>query len=195
MPRDEIRRQALARDLARRQAPLSLDALRVLDRFTLALQLVEQQHGKVDLKALRRLVPRFDPRAPVGTAIGAALCAVGIELALVDEDRAELDELARRELDQAGNREAIADYRERESARFGATPVVTVGGGLGNPPVTLGARELPLEVGSTVAREIVELDTGPIAAAAEFVEEQHATRIGGPNPYESLEIDGREAGR
>lgn len=175
--RDEIRRQALARDLARRQAPLSLDALRVLDRFTLALQLVEQQHGEVDLQAMRRLVPRLDPRAPVETAIGAALCAVGIELALEDEDRAELDELARRELDRPGNREAIADCRERQAARLGATPVVTIGGG------------------STVAREIVEPDTGPIAAAAEFVEDQHATRIGGPDPYESLEIDGREAGQ
>lgn len=140
MPRDEIRRQALARDLARRQAPLSVDALRVLDRFTLALQVVEQQHGEVDLQALRRLVPRFDPRAPVETAIGAALCAVGIELAIEDEDRAEMRELSRRDLDQPGNREAIADYRERQAARLGATPVVTVGGGLGNPPATVDAR-------------------------------------------------------
>lgn len=175
MARDELLRSALVRDIPRHFGPLGVDALRILDAFTIGLLLHERAHGPIDLEALSRLPLQLDPHGdPSGTCIAATIQAVGIGLLRQDQDRAARHEVSRRELDQPGNREAIAEYRERESARLGATPVLTVGGSLG---------------------EAVDPDTGPIAAAAEFVEEQQATRIGGPAPYESLEIDGREIGR
>jgi hypothetical protein len=95
---DPIQHQALVRDLSRRLATLGLDSLRLIDRFTLALQLHEQEHGPVDLQAFVRLVPRVDMRRPVETAIASALFAVGLELVQEDREGAERQEAARAEM-------------------------------------------------------------------------------------------------
>jgi hypothetical protein len=50
---DDIRRQALARDLARRQQLLGLDELRVLDRLQQRLELGRDRYGELDLRAPR----------------------------------------------------------------------------------------------------------------------------------------------
>lgn len=172
---------------------------------------------------------------------------------LEDEERrrAAKRELARRELDQVGNAEAIAEYGQREAARRGAAPLsltadltlraqggdelrcdalatpdgkpvkVTDGGGreIGTAVVVDGRIQATITDPATAQRlrhdhsaismgyrVVVEPEpatpresrrepaTGPIVAAAEFAAAQHATRIGGPEPYESIEIDVGEFG-
>lgn len=110
---DEIQRQALARDLARRQQILALDELRVLDRVQQRLELGRQRYGVLDLAAPRDWrAERFEEE------LDALVYQVCGELAAEDLARASLREAARAEMVGGAIAlpgEALREWRNREA--------------------------------------------------------------------------------
>lgn len=277
MPRDEIRRQYLVRDLSRRLQTASIDELLGLDRVLSKYESIREGVGDrrwerhlptgprdfdrsfhlaagrpsrgivetlcngswpfADL-AESQVNPAFEERcrpcwlaAVAGDWLGFQLVVLADQLD--DEERRRAHEPLRAAMvDTADARAAIGEYRERESARLGATPEApprrtltaaararldavvdryrprctgltarwcplcgdcSCGDGeaveLNDPACPLHAPTSQHGEPPTSAAAPAEIDTGPIAAAAEFVEDQHATRIGGSDPYESIEIE------
>lgn len=90
---DQLQRQALARDLARRQQLASHDELRVLDRVLQRLELGRERYGLLDLR-----VPRDWDRERGEELLDAVIYDVMGDLAAEDRDREQLREAARDEM-------------------------------------------------------------------------------------------------
>ncbi|MCA1833013.1 MAG: hypothetical protein ABR520_11125 [Mycobacteriales bacterium] len=118
-----LQRTALVRSLHPRIAALDLGSLRVLDRLATRLEQLRAVHGDLELDVVHgRLAARFGHEA-----VDGLLYAISEQLAVEDQDHAELREAARAELlTQPGAGEAIREYRERvrQSVRLGAAPIV-----------------------------------------------------------------------
>lgn len=90
---DEVQRQALVRDVARRLQLASLDEIRVADRVLARLELGRERYGLLDLAK-----PRDWRRELREELLDSLVYDVAGELAQEDRERAELREAARAEM-------------------------------------------------------------------------------------------------
>jgi len=159
---DDLQRQALARDLARRIPLASHDELRIVDAVFARLELGRERYGQLVLAGDHRDWIK-ERREELLDAIVYELAG---ELAAHDHAYAELHEAARREM--VGDPPTLAELIDRECAAANAAAdareraMDTFGYGGPRPPGTI--------VG------LGEFDAG------------QTTRIGGPDPYESVEV-------
>lgn len=107
---DELRRQALARDLARRLQLASIDELRVIDALLARLELGRERYGQLVLAKDRRDWRR-ERREEL---LDAIVYEIADELVAQEVERAELHEAARREM--VGEPDELAVLTEWEAA-------------------------------------------------------------------------------
>lgn len=183
---DDIRRRGLLCNLAGRLQALEYDALRVVDRVIARLELGRERYGDLDLAQ-----PRPWRRERNEELLDAIVYEVAGELAAEDAVRAELHERARTEM--LGERPVsmpVTEERRREALQLIGPEVRAV------PPEVLDERARLLGPTSLASLGVLAADLQPTEpdgdAASEFAADQHRTRIGGPEPYESLELEGPE---
>lgn len=171
MTSDPQRHDLLA-DLTRHLAPLSHDALRILDEFALGLLQVEREQP-IELESLARQIVRFDPREPADLAINAAIHCIGLGLLKQDRDRAELT---------ADDLRAAAKARVDRERRTAAVQVGTVPGDDLSDRVVVDDPDAAAEFR---AGQLTEISPVPAAIARTMT----PTLDEDPMPYDSLELE------
>jgi hypothetical protein len=179
---DDLQRQALARDLARRQQNCSLDELRVQDRVLGRLELGRQRYGELDLSKPRNWQrERFEER------LDALVYDVCDELVLEDAARAQLREEARREM--VGERPTFGELVERECTAIHAAADAKERAmdtyGYGGPRAVAATSIMGID--PSLRASVLDDCRRQTEAEIEFATGQ-TTRIGGPDPYVSVEV-------
>jgi hypothetical protein len=155
---DDIARLALARSLAARIPSLGHDALLIVDQLVIRLQILQQEHGELDVTTLPRFILYFGTEP-----VDSALYEIALKLSDQRIDRAAMHEQSRVEM--IGPGEAVPPGSTR-CARC----------------------DHVLDRHRTPGTECVQDDClcGCFRRpdpAAEFAPDQ-LTRVGGPEPYE-----------
>lgn len=95
---DEIQRQALARDIARRLQLASLDEVRVVDRVLLRLEQTRRLRAQQDFRDFSEFQSWLRERERDDSEVDALISVLAARLAQEDRDRAALHEAARDEM-------------------------------------------------------------------------------------------------